>query len=168
MRNALIRLSRKARQLNTLLSLVAAWILLAMTLIVFYSTVLRYAFDRPPIWTNETSTFMLLFITFIPLGFVMQHDRHMIIDLMIDRMSKRTRKVANICNAFMAAVLFALLTWQGARLVKMAFSYEWVSMEMNVPLGYAYLLIPVGSFVMVISCLSKVIEVAWPENTAQK
>ncbi|MDQ7784404.1 MAG: TRAP transporter small permease [Desulfomonilaceae bacterium] len=168
MKRTLLNLARKVRAVNTFLSIVTAWILLAMTCIVFYATLMRYGFDKPPIWTNETSTFLLLFVTFVPLGFVMQHDRHMIIDLVIDRMSKETRRVVNICNAFMAAGLFALLAWQGVRLAKMAFSYQWVSMEMNIPLGYPYLLVPIGSIVMVLTCLSKVIDGLWPEDTEQK
>jgi TRAP-type C4-dicarboxylate transport system permease small subunit len=100
----------------------------------------------------------------MPLGYVMQHNRHMIIDLVVDRMNKKTRKVVNICNAIMASVLFGLFAWQGMRLAKMAFSYEWVSMEMNVPLGYPFLIVPVGSIVMVISCLAKVVNELWPDN----
>lgn len=164
MKSILTRFSDISRQVNAVLSLVTAWILLVMTCVVFYATVMRYGFDRPPIWTNETSTFMLLFITFMPLGYVMQHNRHMIIDLVVDRMNKKTRKVVNICNAIMASVLFGLFAWQGMRLAKMAFSYEWVSMEMNVPLGYPFLIVPVGSIVMVISCLAKVVNELWPDN----
>lgn len=168
MKNALIGLSRKIGQLNTFLSIATGWVLVAMTSIVFYATILRYAFNRPPIWTTETSSFMFLFITFVPLGFVMQHDRHIFVDLLANRMNKKTRRVANICNAVMAAALFGFLAWQGVRLVTMAFSYDWLSPEMNIPLGYPYLLLPVGSVVMVVSCLSKAIEEVWPEDTVGK
>lgn len=164
MKSTLLSISRWVRSVNTFLAIVTAWVIFAMTGIVFYATIMRYGFDKPPIWTNETSTFLLLFVTFIPLGFVMQQDRHMIIDLVVDRMSKETRRILNICNAGMAAVLFALFAWQGGKLAKMAFSYQWVSMEMNIPLGYPYLLLPIGSLVMVVSCLAKVIDGVWPED----
>lgn len=168
MKNTLINLSKRIRSINTFLSIVSAWLLFAMTGVVFYATIMRYGFNMPPIWTNETSTFMLLFITFIPLGFVMQHDRHMIIDLVIDRMSAKTRRVMNICNAIMAAVFFVFLAYEGVRLTQMAFSYEWVTMEMNIPLGYPCLLIPLGSIVMTVSCLSKVVDTVWVEDTKRK
>lgn len=168
MKRTLLNFSRTVRNINTFLSVVTAWTLFAMTGIVFYATVMRYGFDKPPMWTNETSAFLLLFVTFVPLGFVMQHDRHMIIDLVIDRMSKETRRILGICNCCMAAVLFSLLTWQGVLLAKMAFSFSWVSMEMNFALGYPYLLLPIGSTIMVASCLAKVIDEVWPEDSEQK
>ncbi len=168
MKNAILVLARKFGKINTLLSLITGWILFAMTVIVFYAVVMRYAFQRPPMWTTETSTFMLLFITFIPLGFVLQHNRHMSVDFFTDMMSKRSLRVVNIFNALMAAGLFIVLTWQAVLLVMMAFKYHWVSMEMNVPLGYPYLILPFGCAAMILSCLVKAVEEVWPEDTGQK
>lgn len=167
-KNALLALARTFGKLNTLLSIITGWLLFVMTGIVFYAVILRYFFGMPPMWTKETSTFMLLFITFIPLGFVMQHDRHMTVDILMHRMSKKTLRILNICNALLAAALFILLAWQGAVLTAMAFRYHWVSMEMNIPLGYPYLILPIGCGLMTVSCLFKVVEQTRPEESRPK
>lgn len=154
----LITLAGKFSRVNTVLSVVSGIAVLVMTGIVFYAVAMRYAFNMPPTWTTETSNFLLLFTTFMPLGFVFQHERHITVDFFTTRMTGRTLRMVNVGNGLMAAALFGVLCWQSVQLARKAFQWQWVSMEMNIPLGYPYLIVPIACGLMVISCLCKVLE----------
>ena len=82
LKNLMIFLALRVRWVNTVLSVLSGIVLLIMTVIVFYAVVMRYAFNMPPVWTTETSTFMLMFLSFIPLGLVFLQGKHITVDFL--------------------------------------------------------------------------------------
>ena len=79
-------------------------------------------------------------------------------------MNEKALRLVNIVNGLVAAFLFAILFWQSSVLVYRAFHGEWISMEMNIPLGYPYLILPLGCGLVVISGLCRVVEEIWPDE----
>ena len=155
MRNFASIASRKFGRFNSSLGTLSGYILFVMNGIVFYEVMMRYFFRMPPRWTNETASFMLLFISFIPAGFVLQRNEHIQVDFFVMRVGKRIRKWLNVFHAFFGAGYFALLFWQTCRLVIMAFKREWVTVEMMIPMGYPLLLLPIGCFILFVSFIFK-------------
>jgi len=155
MKNTLSLAAKAITRLNSLLRVLSGYMVLLMNFIVLYGVIMRYAFNRPPIWTTETSTFMLMFITFIPLGFVLQNNLHIKVDFVAMRLSNKTQRRLDIFNAFLGSGFAAILFWQSCRLVFIAFRFEWVTMETITPLGYPLLMMPVGCGILFFSCLLK-------------
>lgn len=142
-------------KINSGAGFVAGYVVIIMNFIVLYAVIMRYGFDRPPQWSTETATFMLMFITFIPLGFVLQNNMHIKVDFIAMRFSDKTQKKLDIFNAFLGAAFTAILFWQSCRLVSTAFKLDWITMEMETPLGYPLLMIPLGCAILFFSCLIK-------------
>jgi TRAP-type C4-dicarboxylate transport system permease small subunit len=147
--------SRRFSKVNIFLATLSGYVLFAMNGIVFLEVIMRYAFNRPTHWTNETACFMLLFISFIPAGFVLQKNEHIRVDFLIMRVGKKVRRWLEVFYGFLGAAYFAILLWQTCRLVAKAFEREWVSVEMMTPMGYPLLLLPLGCFILLVSSMFK-------------
>ena len=154
-KNAFASVVHGIQKINTFLGVLSGYMVFLMNGIVFYAVIMRYIFDRPPTWTTETATFMLMFITFIPLGFVLQNNMHIKVDFVTLRLSDKAQKVMSIFNAFLGAALAVILFWQTCRLVSTAFRLDWVTLEMATPMGYPLLMMPVGCAILFLSCFFK-------------
>lgn len=146
---------KKIEKFNSVMGTLSGYIVFIMNFIVLYAVIMRYIFERPPTWTTETATFMLMFITFIPLGFVLQNNMHIKVDFVTMRLSDKTQKGLSIFNAFLGAGFATILFWQSCRLVSTAFRFDWVTLETATPLGYPLLMMPVGCAILFFSCLLK-------------
>lgn len=142
-------------KLNSSAGFLAGYAVIIMDFVVLYAVIMRYGFDRPPMWTTETSGFMLMFITFLPLGFVLQNNMHIKVDFIAMRFSDKTQKKLDIFNSFLGAAFTAILFWQSCRLVSTAFKLDWVTIETQTPLGYPLLMMPLGCAILFFSCLIK-------------
>ena len=155
MKNILFSAAKTFEKINSFLCVLSGYVVLAMNFIVLYAVVMRYFFNRPPIWTTETATFMLMFITFIPLGFVLQNNMHIKVDFVTVQLGAKIQKGLSIFNAFLGAGFAGILFWQSCRLVSTAFGLSWVTMETATPLGYPLLMMPIGCVILFFSCLLK-------------
>lgn len=151
--DSIISFHDKFAKLNSLMVTISGYVLLIMNLIVFYAVVMRYLFSRPPEWTTDWSTFMLLFITFIPAAAVLQNNGHINVDFMMTRVTSTARKYINLFTSLLGAVYFSILLWQAIRLVIKAFSRHWLAIDTAIPLGYPFLLLPIGCVFLVITSL---------------
>jgi len=167
MKNVIYSVIGKFAKFNSWLLTLSGAVLFVMNCVVFYAVIMRYVLRMPPVWTTETATFMLLFITFITAGIVHQNDGHIKVDFIINRFGgKTTLKWVNIFNALIGSAYFILLSWQSSRLVIKAFKGEWLSSDMAIPLGYPLLLLPIGCALLGISSLFRGIdELSCPERT---
>jgi len=160
--DSIIGIYGKYAKLNSLMVTISGYVLLLMNLIVFYAVIMRYIFSLPPEWTTDWSTFMLLFITFIPAAAVSQNNGHINVDFMMARVTSTTRKYINIFTSLLGAFYFSILLWQSIRLVIKAFSRHWLSIDTGIPLGYPFLLLPIGCVFLVITSLFKAMNILLP------
>jgi len=156
-KNHFFSTAKTFKKINALLGVLSGYTVLAMNFVVLYAVLMRYFFNRPPVWTTETATFMLMFITFIPLGFVLQNNMHIKVDFVTMRLSDSIQKWLNLSNAFLGAGFAAILFWQSCRLVSTAFRLDWVTMETATPLGYPLLMLPIGCAILFFSFVCKAI-----------
>lgn len=80
---------------------IAGIILLAITLLVSGSAVVRYLGFRPPIWTLQFTEYALLWFTFLGAAWLLREGGHIRIDTIVSRLKKKTlRKVEIIDDVF--------------------------------------------------------------------
>lgn len=158
----MISFHNRYAKFNSLVVTISGYVLLIMNMVVLYAVVMRYILARPPVWTTDWSTFMLLFITIIPAAAVFQNDGHINVDFVMTRLTSTTRKYINFFASLLAAVYFSILLWQAIRLVLKAFSSHWLSIDTAIPLGYPFLLLPIGCVLLVITSLLKAVYQLYP------
>jgi TRAP-type C4-dicarboxylate transport system permease small subunit len=93
---------------------VAGWMMLALSLITSYEVLSRYFFNRPTIWANDFSEYILLYSTFLASPFLLKKDEHVKLTYVTDRVGPQPRaflqRIASIIGAAVCGVLF----WRAA------------------------------------------------------
>lgn len=134
------------------------FLVLSGTLIVImmftatYGVVRRYVFHSPEPYSYELSTMFLLFSFVFAISAVEKLDRHIRVDFISSRLSKRAQHIVlNIIAPFMGLFFATILTWQGIDVALFSMQIGEVSssiwreplfpIKLMVPLGYALLLL---------------------------
>ena len=119
--------------------------LTSMLLIVVVEVIRRYVFNNPTQSSLEITEYLLVSIGILPLAGILNHERHVNVDTITNRLSQKTQAVLKlICNVITAA--FALVIFYfGATMAIDAFVLDARSSSLLAfPLGVAYGIIPIG------------------------
>jgi C4-dicarboxylate transporter DctQ subunit len=122
--------------------------LLAFVLVTVCADVIgRYIFNQPLGWVVQISGYILLYITFLPLAWVLKEEEHVIVDTVLRQLPPKAQALLNFVTSILGALAFLLVTWFGV-------SVTWDLYRRSVPImDYIwfpeYLVvtaIPIGSF----------------------
>lgn len=123
-----------------------------MTLIIGYEVIMRYVFNHPTIWVSELSQFLMVFIAFLGLGYTELANKHIKVDLVINKMPLSTQRILRYTNSILTIVVCSLLAWMS---FLRAFNYlhyrsssDWAPFLFPV-----YIWIPVGYVLIVVAAM---------------
>ncbi|NDY72149.1 C4-dicarboxylate ABC transporter permease [Desulfobacter hydrogenophilus] len=74
----------------------AAWAIIPLMLIMVFEVVTRRILNHPTLWTFETSTQLYGFHFMILGAYTLQLGRHISVDIVVERFTKRTRAILDI------------------------------------------------------------------------
>ena len=104
-------------QVNLICAIIGAALLFAIAAVVCFEVVGR-AFGAPSrLWVIEVSEYALLFITFLGAPYLLQLNRHVVMDLVVNGLTGTARKIARTGNALVGLFICAVLTWIGVDVV---------------------------------------------------
>jgi TRAP-type C4-dicarboxylate transport system permease small subunit len=124
------------------LGLLGGVILAFMTLAVFLQVVMRFlgrAFDG----LDEVPRYLFVWLVMIGAAAAMHRGEHTMLEYFRDRLRPRTRALAGVITHGVGMLLFASLIKSSLVLVPNA--QLQTSAGLNLPLGYVYAAVPVGS-----------------------
>ena len=75
----------------------------------------RYFLGRPMGWVTEISEYIMIYITFLAAAWVLKQEKHVKMDIVLDRLSPKTQSVFNIFTSGMSAIVCLILSWYGAK-----------------------------------------------------
>lgn len=134
----------------------AAAILLAIFLVVQLEVVLRFVFERPTSWSHEVSTFAICWVGFLAAGHVLRLGRHLEVDVLTSRISRKSRLVLGTATDAIAFIFCAYACYIGVRFVDIAFLMKATSAsEIDTPLWIPYLAIPIGFGIFALEFLAR-------------
>jgi TRAP-type C4-dicarboxylate transport system permease small subunit len=110
--------------------------------------VLRYVYGTSILWAEETSRFLMIWMTFISSGLVLRHGGHMSIDAIFGWTNVRWHKPLRTFNLTVIIGLSVVICYVGV--VYALRSMSQTTPTTGIPFGYVYLGIPLGSSFMVI------------------
>ncbi len=143
----------------------AAFLLVAVTLLTFIETVLRYGFHSSLKYTQELVTYSMPWISFI--GGAAAWRRGALVN--IDVLGKAPRSVRVVCTVIGEFLILALLVFT----VKSGIAYATknaaqLSPAMRVSMSWCYTSIPVGCAFMTLFSVEKIIRCFRPEPAERK
>ncbi len=129
---------------------VAAWLFVAIGLMVSYDVTLRYVFNAPTKWALEISEFLLLWATYLAAASVLRHRQNIRITLLYDVLGATGRRVCDTLALLIIAMFAAVAVVhgldivydsvaQGRRTSTMLQVPKWMT-EAAIPLGFGLLL----------------------------
>src|SRR3546814_488277 len=135
---------------------IAEVLLVVLMGITVYAAVARYLFNSPSLYAVEVSTYILVAITWLSIGWVHYENRHVSVEFAEAKLAGRAKRVA-YCISQATVLLFSLvLVWAGCNVVLTAIEKAYKSPSLlKVPLWIPYGFIPIGAALLALIALTK-------------
>lgn len=103
--------------INLALAATGAAILFGVTVAIFVEVVWRQVGGRSQLWVTEVSEYSLLFVTFLAAPYLLEHNRHVVMDVVLEQLGGGLARILTILVAALGLVICLVLGWQGLMLV---------------------------------------------------
>jgi len=148
-----------------ILRLLLVAIVMVLTGVTFLQVVLRYVLKLPLPWGEELARYLFVWLTFLGSAAAVRTKAHIIMDLVINTIPVRFKKMVNILAYIIFLAFCGLLIIQGWQLMVMNMGQK--SDALKVPMAYPYVVIPLGAFFMAIFLLEQVMEIMQSREAEQ-
>jgi TRAP-type C4-dicarboxylate transport system permease small subunit len=104
----------------------------------------------------DVSAILLLYMTFLAAAWLSRSEGHVIMDLVINRLNPRHRFFLNVSTSIVGAIIFAVLTWYGAKTTWVYYKMGyWMPTTLETPKFLVLAIIPIGSCLLFIQLLRR-------------
>jgi TRAP-type mannitol/chloroaromatic compound transport system permease small subunit len=90
----------------------ASLLFLPVTLIAMFEVVMRYAFNRPTTWAWDVNVQLFSLIVVLGAGHTLQQKGHVIMDIVVSRLSERRRLLVNVVVYAVFVLAMLIVVWQ--------------------------------------------------------
>jgi TRAP-type transport system small permease protein len=125
--------------------------MMAMAGLVFTNVVTRYAFGFSLNWAEESSRYLMIWVTYLGAGLAMREGRHVAIEYLQGLLPER---LAPYARGVVALLILAFMGTLGVLGVQIAqFAWRQRTPVLGLPQGFVYLAIPIGAGLFVVHFL---------------
>jgi len=139
--------------------ILGAFLFLIVMGITTYEVLVRYLLNAPTTWSLELSVILTIWATFLGVAYTLQQGGHTQVDLIVSRLSERSRRALKIFIYFFILLFSIFLTW--ASLVPAIEAYlikEVTQSYTRTPLVILMIPIPIGAILLIIEIVRELIE----------
>jgi len=152
----LTKATRFFDRLNEALVVLAAGILLFLVLSISYAVFTRYVLGFTTKGLFQTWEYCVLYLPFLGAAWLLKKDGHVKMDIVLNRLKPKVRTWLNFINFIIIAIICAILTWYSADATIQSYQIGFTLIhEIDVPKFLILMVIPIGSFLLVIQFLRK-------------
>lgn len=128
----------------------AAWLALAIVLLMATNVVLRYLFSYGSVWSQELEWHLLVPLVLFAIAWTMQKGEHVRVDVAYARFPPKVKEGVNLLTAVLCFVISVLVVYLSIKYVEQAYvidekssdpgglTHRWV-LKAFIPLGFALL-----------------------------
>ena len=145
------KLGRLARNVP---ELAVGGLLVAITILLFLQTVLRYLFAMPLGWSEEAARFGLIWLTFLGAAVCSKRHVHSRFAVLAERAPRSLRRAMAVLAEGVTLGFAILMVWKGLEIVQRTQYERWIILD--VPVSYSYLAVPVSGGLILIYSLKAV------------
>ena len=143
-------------RMNRLAGIAAGLMTAVIGLVVCYAVVVRYVFNQPVGWSEEVSTYLMLWAAFLGAGYTMQLDGHIGVDIVCRKLSLSAQAGLNLGKYLVGIIFLALLAWKGIEDCALSVQLGQVSIsELAIPMVIPQLALPVGAILVALQLVEK-------------
>lgn len=130
-----------------MINVIEMLLIVGLTLIVLftaYEVFMREVFTMPTLWTNEITSYLLVWLGMLGVVYAYDKGTHVSVDLVYRHLGGRTKSVCNIITAALTLMFgFAILVY-GYNYWWIGYSQGWKHFGMlDVPTGYTRIALPI-------------------------
>ncbi len=132
----------------------------ANVLNVLWQVFTRFILKNPSSFTEELARYLLIWIGLLGAGYVAGRKMHLAIDVLINRLTGRARRLAEYLIE-VSIFVFALfvMVFGGIRLVIITLTLNQISAVLRIKLGYVYLVLPLSGLLIMFYSLLFIVEI---------
>ena len=104
-------------RINLICAIIAAALLFGIAAIVCFEVLGRSLGAPSRLWVIEVSEYALLFITFLGAPYLLELNRHVVMDLPVDRLHGTKRQISQFLNRLIGLLVCLVLTYVGVGVV---------------------------------------------------
>ena len=133
-------------------------VVLLLALLTFAEVIMRYMFNAPTIWSRDVCLQLQGLILALGGGYVLLHDAHVRVDILVSRLSPRKRAIVDLCASLFFFFALGIFVWLAAEYAWDAtvVKERWTSIWMP-PIYPLKILVAVGGVLLLLQGLSKFI-----------
>jgi TRAP-type C4-dicarboxylate transport system permease small subunit len=138
---------------NRILGCFVIVIVAIMVITVLWQVFTRLVLRVPAVWTEESSTYMLMWCGIVGAAYAYGQKAHVGMEYFAHKLSARHRRILEVVIAiFVGYFAFQVMLVGGINFVRNAFVNHQTSPTMGIPTGYLYLCLPISaSFIITYS-----------------
>lgn len=125
----------------------------AMVLTVLWQVFTRLILKNPAVWTEETSTILLMWTGILGASLAYGKKAHVSMEYFAQKLSYKNGKILDLVITVLVAVFaFYVMLVGGIRYITNTFQTEQISPTLGIKTGYFYLCLPVSAFFILTYC----------------
>ncbi|HEX5093179.1 MAG TPA: TRAP transporter small permease [Burkholderiales bacterium] len=161
MRGALAVLERAlGRLVGAAMALAAASVLASLALIA-WAVVMRYALNRPPVWTDDVVGFLLVVIVMLGAAQSLRRGEHIGVDILVGRLGPRGALWAQAWSSLAVAAVSLILIFNGWQTAMFSRKLGVLTEgRVEIPVFWLQLLLPLGGLLMLLVALEALARLA--------
>lgn len=101
-------------RINDAVGRCVALLIVVSILITVYEVVMRYIFNSPTIWVNESVQILFGFYFLLGGGYTLLHDGHVRVDLLLHGLQARGKRFANLLSLLIVMFYLGVLMYVSA------------------------------------------------------
>ena len=134
---------------------IAELALVGLMLLTVYAVLARYVFHSPSIHALEISQYLLLVISWMSIGWVLIVGRHVRMEALYNVLPPKLKLSAEVISRLAIILFSGVIIWAGSVNVLTALEKGYRSSSLlSFPMWIPYLLIPVGSLLLLLAALA--------------
>jgi len=128
---------------------------IAMTVIIFFQILFRYALHESLSWSEELARYLFIWVTFLGASVCAYEKTHINVDLFINYIkNQRVRAILFLIGNILSLSFLGMLVVKGFTVASRVYSLEQMSASMDfLPIGLIYLAVPLGCLFMSLNIL---------------
>lgn len=124
--------------------------MMAVTFVLFVNVVLRYFFNANTPWAEEFIRYAIIWITFIGSAICFRKGMHVGVDLLIDSLPDKGKRILRMIINVLAIILMIFLVKYGVDLVLFSIDTGQISPALQIKTYWVYLAIPLGALLSIL------------------
>ena len=125
---------------NKIIGFIGCLVLAAIMLIITAGIISRYFFNAPLSWTEEVTTFLMVYLCYISAALTTVAKKHIVADFFIGKAPKKFQKAVSFFSRILMLIFFFVVC---ISVIKLLPQLSWTSAVLEIPRTYYY--VPVFS-----------------------